>query len=722
MTSPERPVHGMQRGVYFDAWFPRQHCYHPSLPPRRLRMVDDLVDYRATLLVWSALGGGSLSLPYLEEEAFGDVGARARFYGFVNDSEFIRECQKHGIKVFGIVFEAQGWEFPVELDDAEERVLALNELRGEGHRDWMGLREFVQNRYPKLWAPVEKYFPDGLVNSDGEKVTDLIEECVARDIHQKPCHCEWVECPDREHQCFYMDRNNPVWREYLKAVIRIQIDAGVDGVQLDEAELPLGALQYGACFCKDCMKGFRAYLLGQDEAERDPQLAGVDLETFHYGEWLLERGYDFKENRNGSPLFGDYYRYQCRAIKTHFKELADYIREYGRQQGREVLVSGNFFNLDPHYLPLADDVDLLITEMRNTTYRQPEWYRYVAGFAGDKDVVVVENPYGGVVPELVEQLKAGRGHDLLRLSLFEGAAMGANMTVPYGSWMGSRIEDSFYAPHELATEIQTFLADHEDLYSRQSCNEVGVVFSIESNRELISRQDAADNISNARDESVEVPYRVATSGLASAAVPFDVILFADGVTADDRVDVAALRRYRTLVLPSCSFLTAAQADALLDYLDGGGQVVVTGRLAENLPDEQRNRLAGHSGVVRSHHSDVDGMLPSGRQVEGTGLADVAVNIHRLPGGSAAVHLVNYAYDRHDDRVVPRTGVRLTVALPGSPTSATLVTADGKRTQLTVSAYEGRCTVDLAELPLYSIVVFPGGALSPATAPSDRERN
>ena len=110
----------MQRGVYFDAWFPRQHCYHPSLPPRRLRMVDDLVDYRATVLVWAALGGGSLSLPYLEQEAFGEVDARSRFYGFVNDSEFIAECHKHGIKVFGIVFEAQGWEFPVELNEAED--------------------------------------------------------------------------------------------------------------------------------------------------------------------------------------------------------------------------------------------------------------------------------------------------------------------------------------------------------------------------------------------------------------------------------------------------------------------------------------------------------------------------------------------------------------------------------------------------------------------------
>ncbi len=91
----------MQRGVYFDAWFPRQHCYHPSLPPRRLRMVDDLVDYRATMLVWAALGGGSLALPYLEQEAFGPVEPRARFYGFVNDSEFIAACQAQGITGHG---------------------------------------------------------------------------------------------------------------------------------------------------------------------------------------------------------------------------------------------------------------------------------------------------------------------------------------------------------------------------------------------------------------------------------------------------------------------------------------------------------------------------------------------------------------------------------------------------------------------------------------------
>jgi hypothetical protein len=675
----------VERGVYFDAWFPRQHCYHPSLPPRRLRMVDDLVDFHATVLVWASMGGGSLSLPYLEQEAFGEVDARSRFYGFVNDSEFIAACHEHGIKVFGIVFEAQGWEFPVELDDEERTVLALNELRGVGHRDWMGLREFSQNRYPHLWKPFEHYFPGGLRNSDGDLVTDLIEECGVRDIHQRLCHAHWVECPDRDHECTYMDRNNPVWREYLKAVIRIQVDAGVDGIQLDEAELPLGAMQYGACFCKDCMKGFRGYLQAQPEAERDPALAGVDLSTFHYGDWLLERGYDFVERRTESPLFGDYYRYQCSAIQQFFHELADYARAYGREQGREVLVSGNFFNVDPHYLPLADDCDLIITEMRNTTHRQPEWYRYVAGFAGDKDVVVVENPYGGVVPELVEQLKEGRGHDLFRLSIFEGAAFGANMTVPYGSWMGSRIEDSFYAPHDVASEVQAFLAEHDDLISRRTWNRVAVVYSVESNRALVSRADASDNVENRRDESVVVPYRVVTRELTETAVPFDVVLFTDGIVAEDRVRAEHLEQYTTVVLPSCTSLTDRQARVLLEHLDGGGTVVVVGELGLDLPGDVRERLLGHERTSVAGLHAVPDSLPDGRQVRVDG--ELAVNVHRLADGGAAVHLVNYDHDPALDGVVVRKDVQLavelpfavgsaTVAVPGQPDQALDVTADG----------------------------------------------
>jgi hypothetical protein len=662
----------VERGVYFDAWFPRQHCYHPSLPPRRLTMVDDLVDYRATMLVWSALGGGSISLPYLEQEAFGEIDPRFRFYGFVNDSEFAAACRERGIKVFGIVFEVQGWEFPVELSEDEDRILALNETRGAGTRGWIGLREFSQNRYPKLWPPLERYFPDGLVNSDGERVTDLLEECCSRDIDGNPCHARWVEVPDNEHYCYTMDRNNPVWREYLKAVIRIQIDAGVDGVQLDEAELPLTSLQYGGCFCKDCMKGFREHLREAPPAE----LADVDLDTFHYGEWLRAQGFDFRERQDESPLFWDYVRYQRAAITRYFAELADYAREYAASRGRAVLVSGNFFNLFDQYHSLAPAVDVLITEMRNTRYRQPEWYRYVAGFAREKPVVVVENPYGGVVPELVEALKQGRGHDLFRLSLYEAAALGANMSVPYGAWMGSVIEDAFYPPHELCVEIQTFLADHEHLYSWRTASEVAVVYSVESNFLRVARRDQfADNRSNVSGEE-RVPFHEVCDRLSRAGQPYDVVFFPDGELRADELTAADLAQYRTVVLPDVTFLTDAQSALLDEYRAAGGRTV----------DED----------------GVDALLAD-PQLRVSADEDLAVNLQRV-GDGIAVHVVRYGYDESSDRIPALAELTLELRLPEACTSASAFSPDGSlRAEL---AAEGdRVRLTLRDLGVYGIVLL-----------------
>ena len=66
-------------------------------------MLEELEDYHATVLVWAGMGGGSISLPYLEHEAFGPVDPRMQVYGFMNDSEFVAECKKRDIKLFGIV-------------------------------------------------------------------------------------------------------------------------------------------------------------------------------------------------------------------------------------------------------------------------------------------------------------------------------------------------------------------------------------------------------------------------------------------------------------------------------------------------------------------------------------------------------------------------------------------------------------------------------------------
>ena len=701
----------MERGVYFDAWFPNQHCYHPSLPGRRLRMIDHLVDYRATTLVWAAMGGGSISLPYLEQEAFAPIDTRFRFYGFVNDSEFVQECQKKGIKVFGIVFEVQGWEMPAELNEDETQILAFNELRGAGKRVWMGLREFSQNRYPNLWPPIEKYFPDGLIDSDGNRVTDLIENCVSRDIHGVPCHARWVECPDREHECYLMDRNNPVWREYLKAIIRIQIDAGVDGIQLDEAELPITSFQYGGCFCRDCMKGFRDYLKALPADQIPPALGGVDLETFHYGEWLLAQGFDFKTKREGAPIFWEYHRCQTRQITRYFGELADYARQYAAEKGRKVLVSGNFFNLVAHwYYPMEPKVDLIITEMRNTRYRQPAWYRYVAGFAAGKPVIVAENPYGGVVPDLAQMLKVGKGYDLFRMSLYEAAALGANMSVPYGAWMGSVIQDSFNPPHDLCVEIQRFIADHEHLYSSKTFSETAVVYSVETEFQRESgRGIFADNRYNVETSEIG-PFWQACEALSDAVQPYDVLFFPDGDLRPDTLTVDTLSQYRTLILPDCRYLTQPQCQLLQDYLAKDGRLLVMGDLGSNLPQTARDAILGHPGTrkVEVGASFDLNWLPFGQQLTLSLPADIAINLQRVEAG-VAIHILRYDHDPQQDQVPTLEDLQIDLRLPGTFASLE-VFAPKDPPQATLEVSGDLPRIALKNTPLYSIILLKDRAV------------
>ena len=593
------------------------------------------------------------------------------------------------------MFEVQGWEFPVELNEAEDTILAMNETRGAGKRGWLGLREFTQDRYPRLWKSFRHYFPDGLVNSAGEPVTDLLEECVSRDIHGNALHSDWVEVPDNPQYCYLMDRNNPVWREYLKAIIRIQIDAGVAGVELDEADLPLFSTRYGGCFCRDCMGQFRAYLNALPPDARPAELEGADLATFHYGAWLLERGYDFQADRRSTPLYWDYIRFQRQAVTRHFVELAEYIREYGRSKGREVLVACNCGDAPPHFDAFRPHVDLLCAEQHVTRYRQPSWCRYAAGFQADKDLVVVEQPFDGVIPELVEALRQGRGHDRLRMMQYEAAALGVSPCFPYGSWMGPVVEDSFWGPHEVLAEMGGFLADHEDLYGKQTRSEVAVAYSVPSAFE------AAVHTTTREFE----PFFEACDALVAANLPYDVLMLPEGELRADSLTPEDLGQYRTLVLPSCSVLTEAQAGLVMSFLRRGGRVLVTGELGVNLAPEVREALLADPGLVPVEAIRAAD-LADGPQVVLDGSHDLAINIARVPRG-AAIHLIRYDYDEARDEVPVLPELRLRVRLPGAWQTATAFSPAG---QLAAELRADRDEADswrlvLREMPLYSVVLL-----------------
>ncbi len=212
---------------------------------------------------------------------------------------------------------------------------------------------------------------------------------------------------------------------------------------------------------------------------------------------------------------------------------------------------GNYYYLSPHYYPFEPHADILVTEMNATSYRQPAWCRYAAGFARGKPVIVVENPYGGVGPELLPKLQDGKGYDLFRMMQYEASALGINMSVPYGAWMGSVIEDSFWAPHDLNVEIQDFITEHERLYTTETFSEVAV--AVQHPERL--RLGGAPGLEGQVPVLVggRGPRRAAPAVRRRGACP-------RGSCGRTGSRPTTSTRYRTVVLPECTFLTPAQVE------------------------------------------------------------------------------------------------------------------------------------------------------------------
>jgi hypothetical protein len=689
-------------------------------------MIEDIERNHATMLAWSMMGGGAVSLPFLESQIDAPVPPQARFHGYMNEREFNEECLRRGITPYAVIYQAQNWEFPARFNEDKTRILEINILRHEGEHDWYGLREFTQDAYPKLFPKkFADYFPNGLVNSDGEKVTDLWQECAARTIHGEVSHSFWVEVEGYTQTCNGTCRNNPVWREYLKKQIEIVIDAGAIAVQLDETENPLTTVAYGGCFCKDCMKLFRGYLKRRrDEGALCKELAEMDLDTFDYAKYLRDRHINWPERLKDIPFAREYWEFQVETENKYFQEIVQYVKDYGKKsKGIAIKVSANFFNLHMLYRPSLDYVDLCVTENRRTILRRHEWYRMASGYTGDKDLILTESPYDGFIQKFVEHIHNGKADDYYRLFVMEAAAHGIAMCYPYGAWMGRFARDAFYAPRETALEVQNFLYDNEGYFGKKTAYNVLVLYDYRSNvfrdwqsgqGEILSIGDAEDLLSytiSYDDRASWVPYFEIGKKLIDTRIPFDVCILGDGGLTPDTLSAKDLASYDVIVGADCGFLTKNQA-ALLREAAGKKKFFIFGAYGENLPGEAD--AAGKAGAVlrgygakpkeavREFCRDIDEAYAPLRILDWDN-GDFYVQ-QTIAGGAAVLHVFNYDFDQETHRA--KEG-KLTITVRHNPPQAVrALTLNGSPVGLEYApGINGTLVIRLSRLPCYTMVII-----------------
>jgi hypothetical protein len=714
----------MERSFYFQTWLPHRPNTHPVHPMKHQGMIEDLEKNHATMLAWSMMGGGAVSLPFLQSQIDGPVPPQLRFHGYMNEREFNEECLRRGIVPYAVIYQAQNWEFPARLAGDKTQLLEINIMRNEGPHDWYGMREFTQDTYPDLFPKkFEDYFPGGLVNSDGEKVTDLWEECAARTMYGEASHSAWVEVEGYSKTCHGTCRNNPVWREYLKKQIEIVIDAGAVAVQLDECENPLTTIAYGGCFCKDCMKQFRQYLKRRrDEGSLRAALADMDLDSFDYAEYLRDCHINWPLGLKDIPFVREYWDFQVETENKYFREIIDHAREYAEKtKGVKIRISGNFFNLHMLYRPSLDEVDLCVTENRRTVFKRHEWYRMAAGYTGGKPLVLTESPYDGFIQKFVELIHRGKGDDYYRLFIMEAASHGISMCYPYGAWMGNKARDAFYAPRDAGLEVQNFLYDNDAFLGGKSGADVLVLYDYHSNvfkdwqsgqGEILDIGDSDDLLSyrvSYDDRASRIPFFDIGKKLVENRVPFDVCILGDGALTADAFTAETIAPYRILISAACAYLTGGQAE-ILRKAAKEKQLFIFGAYGENLPGEAE--AAGKTGAaVRAEDGDFrDAVHGFCRAV--TGAYESLGSLYWDNGGvyiqqcvkenAKVLHIFNYVF--RDHRAVPQN---VTVTLRYNENAAVkALTLDNVPFGLEKS-YPDRGIIQLkiTNLPVYGMVIL-----------------
>ncbi len=650
----------MLRGLYFMGWFRDMWNYHPSLPMKNMHMIEDIEEIKANTLIWSCLGSGAIGLPYLDREANDVIPPRLRLYGFVNDKEFCQECAKRGIEVFSVLWKAQLWEFGAELSDDESELLSLNILRGASrNRKYVGMRELSTNAYPKIFSPIEKYFPDGLLDYKGKKVEDFLEEFKAVSLEGRNILSAWLMAPGHDHKCYSPCSNKDSYLRYMKRDIEMMCDAGAGGLHIDEYDTQKHLLQNAGCFCRECMDKFRAYITAH--ALPLPQDAG-DSADFDYRQYLRGRGYKDKDlvasngnNRWKIPLFRNFTDMQMASIEWVVRELSRHLREYStRTRGKAMRVTANLFQCYPYSWPCKKHLDILAGEKTSIELRQDGWYKFAFGWLNGKESCFVEDP-NQYVRDMLDDIKNNINDRFIVFAL-EPMAHGFHVSFPYGSWLQNQVKDAFWPDLRVLKKLGSWLSERESLFPKNPCADIAVVYdALSAYENLLTEPDDQEIVpvefaegeelgrqgAFARDGRFRSFFELVQS-LSNRHVLYNVLFN----SPDEVLTPARLSAYKKVIVPDAFVMDDQSAKAIQAFAQAGASVITLARSVKAL-SSCRSYAAQDMGLLVAELAKSKGVV-SAKDSEKFGIA-----VHKdRDKNRFLLHIVNYNYNPGTHRIDP----------------------------------------------------------------------
>lgn len=403
---------------------------------------------------------------------------------------------------------------------------------------------------------------------------------------------------ENERSLHYMCHNAPRWHDLHKAsIIAAAKDPTCSLVRQDNIGSPSGVGWDNGGWCKWCLAGFAAHLQALSPARR--QALGLDdLAAFEPRAALQALLKLPAEQRLESGLAREFVRFLLRS------NLALWQDEVAASHAvrPEVPICGNQGSHGPQpypYVLLSDAGDLIFLENSNRAFTQNPnglWYALcLAGGRHHKPAWIWD--FGS--PEYMQQVAGSQ------LFVAECYTHGATPYYELNN-LGWTAQKGYYsiamggATYAALARYAQFARAHRDLLAESYAADtpVALLYSVPSAAPrylgALSLGESVAGTAAARNHFVGF-----ARALEAGHVPYNVEILGDEELWPDRDLADRLARYRVLLCPDLEALSEQQVQALRDFEQRGGTLVISGLFANRDERFERRREPAGGGLERS---------------------------------------------------------------------------------------------------------------------------
>lgn len=461
-----------------------------------------------------------------------------------------------------------------------------------------------------------------------ERFPQTYEQGLCRDVDGQPVKVPWLT--DHQHKgvpFWWCCTQQPQFRQYVRERVIETVQAGADGVHVDDHLGTSGGLWLGICFCDQCVAGFRTHLKSRS-ADELKRLGVENSDEFNYRDvlrqWRAAGGQAKKKPVTQHPLWNQWAIHQGRAAAAFMLELRELA---ATTAGRPLPIGANAGLLWPRHLSDYQALDLFSAE---TDHHAAERHFTDQPLVAYRMAEAVGRPYaatasGGDWAFVKEHEVSGQVRGWIALSY----AAGQCFMTPHRQWC--------YTPEKGTHWYQGPPEKFKPLY-----------------RFVRANTRWFDGYETYADVAVVLPHR---SFLKNSRRWFDLC--------------------NQLAAANVSYRLLLAGDELVDHpltaemLNAGPPLLIPER-GEFLPADRQlveTYANGKDHRVYAAASEVFEKVKPAVQTQADGVVRA---LPRVAAGSAVVHLLNYAYDASGDDVRPlkTVQVRLDLSALGVPNATT----------------------------------------------------